>query len=53
MAATPHFDPPSESACPHCKGITETGIHGGCHGCRRVKHTTDGKREPYVNEPKH
>lgn len=40
------FDRSSATKCPHCKGETETGIHGGCGTCRKVKTTDDGRRPP-------
>jgi len=32
------------SRCPHCRQTTLSGTHTGCSGCRRVKHTPDGRR---------
>lgn len=30
--------------CPHCRKKSETGTHGGCHDCGKVKHNFDGRR---------
>ena len=34
----------TETMCPHCNGKTETGTHGGCGKCGKVKHTSSGRR---------
>ena len=34
----------TETECPHCKGKTETGTHGGCGKCGKVKHASSGRR---------
>lgn len=44
------WDRSSATKCPHCKGETETGLHGGCGTCRLVKTTTDGRRVPRTKE---
>ncbi len=36
--------PLTETPCPHCKATTQTGLHGGCHSCGKVKLTSSGKR---------
>jgi hypothetical protein len=30
--------------CFHCRLKTETGTHGGCYNCGKVKHSFDGRR---------
>ena len=36
----------TRTKCVHCRQSTDTGIHGGCGSCRKVKATSDGKRPP-------
>jgi hypothetical protein len=40
----------TETQCPHCKAKSQTGTHGGCGNCRKVKFTWNGKREEKTYE---
>lgn len=36
----------SISVCRHCKAKGHQGTHGGCKKCGKVKHTSNGKKNP-------
>lgn len=40
------LSPDTTTSCPHCKAMTETGTHGGCGTCGKVKFTAHGRIPP-------
>lgn len=34
----------TETKCNHCKVMSQTGTHGGCYNCGRVKHSPSGRK---------
>lgn len=44
------YVPHTETPCPHCKHNTQSGVHGGCYDCGKVKTTKDGRLPPQWDE---
>jgi hypothetical protein len=42
--------PNTAKTCPFCKNLSESGTHGGCTNCGKVKHNRDGFRNPRTEE---
>lgn len=40
--------PSTETRCPFCKNMTNTGTQGGCHQCGRVKHNLSGRSNAWL-----